>query len=56
LGEGEPGPHLARAEATRVPSFVLIRPTVWPLYTNVADRTDRRGRSDRTGQDDGPIA
>jgi len=25
-----------------VPSFVLIRPTVWPQCTNVTDRTDNR--------------
>ena len=31
---------------TRVPSFVLIRPTVWPQYTNLTDRQDRQ-RSDR---------
>jgi len=25
-----------------MPSFILIRPTVWPQYTNVSDRqTDR---------------
>jgi len=30
-----------------VPSFILIRLTVWPQYTNVTDRT---------GQDNGPIA
>jgi len=38
-----------------MPSFILIHPTVWPQYTNVADRqtdrqTDRTGQ-DRTGQD-----
>jgi len=26
---------------TSVPSGILIRPTVWPQYTNVTDRTDR---------------
>ena len=25
---------------TRMPSFILIRTTVWPQYTNVTDRTD----------------
>jgi len=30
-----PGPR-----PTCVPSFILIRPTVWPQYTNVTDRTD----------------
>ena len=32
---------------TCVPSFILIRLTVWPQCTNVADRQDR---TDRTGQ------
>ena len=36
---------------TGVLSFILIRPTVWPQYTNVTDRTDRQ-----TGPDNGPIA
>jgi len=32
-----------------MPSFILIRPTVWPQYINVTDRqTDRQ---DKTGQD-----
>jgi len=31
-----------------MPSFILIRPTVWPKYTNVTDKRDR--------QDNGPIA
>ena len=31
---------------TCMPSFILIHPTVWPQYTNVADRTDNR----QTGQ------
>jgi len=31
-----------------MPSFILIRPTIWPQYTNVTDRqTDRQ-----TGQTD----
>ena len=28
----------------RMPSFILIHPTVWPQYTNVTDRQDRRDR------------
>jgi len=36
-----------------MPSFILIRPTVWPQYTNVTDRTDRQ--TDRTGEEDDPI-
>ena len=31
-----PGPRFT----TCMPSFILIRPTVWPQYTNVTDRTD----------------
>jgi len=31
-----PGPR-----RTCMPSFILVRPTVWPQYTNVTDRTDR---------------
>ena len=38
-----PGPR-----PTRMSSFILIRPTVWPRYTNV---TDRAGQTDS-----GPIA
>ena len=30
-----------------MPSFILIRPTVWPEYTNV---TDRNGQDKQTGQ------
>jgi len=30
-----------------MPSFMLIRPTIWPQYTNVTGRTGQ----DRTGQD-----
>jgi len=33
-----------------VPSFILIRPIVWPQYANVTDRQDRQ-----TEQDNGPI-
>jgi len=32
-----PGPR-----PTRMPSFILTRPTVWPQYTNVTDTTDRQ--------------
>jgi len=34
---------------TCVPSFVLIRPTVWPQCTNVTDRQDRQ-RTDSIGR------
>jgi len=38
-----------------MPSFILIRPTVWPQYTNVTDRQrGQTGQTDRT--DNGPIA
>jgi len=37
---------------TCMPSFILIRPTVWPQCTNVTDRTDRTDRQ----TDNGPIA
>jgi len=41
-----PGPR-----PTCTPSFVLIRPTVWPQCTNVTDRqTDRQTGQDRTVQ------
>jgi len=38
---------------TCMPSFILIRPTVWPQYTNVTDRqTDRQpDRQDRQRSD-----
>jgi len=43
-----PGPR-----PTRMPSFILIHPTIWPQYTNVTDRqtghTDRQ-RSDSIGR------
>jgi len=32
-----------------MPSFILIRPTVWPQYTNITDRTDRQ-RIDSIGR------
>jgi len=41
-----PGPR-----PTCVPSFILIRPTVWPQYTNVTVRTGQAGQTDN-----GPIA
>ena len=42
-----PGPR-----PTCAPSFILIRPTVWPQYTNVTDRTDKQTgqRSDSIGR------
>jgi len=32
-----------------MPSFILIRQTVWPQYTNITDRT---GQTGQTGQTD----
>ena len=34
-----------------MPSFVLIRRTVWPQCTNVTDRQDRTGQTDRQRTD-----
>jgi len=67
--EGQRGPHRTRSclgqdlapsntmwpgpRPTCMPSFISIRPTVWPQYTNVRDRqTDRtdRQRSDSIGR------
>ena len=55
MGEGELGPHLTMWPGPRhtcMPSFVLIRPTVWPQYTNVTDRTDRQTEQDRQDRTD----
>jgi len=41
-----PGPRL-----TCMPSFILIRPTVWPECTNVTDRQDRQDRTARQRSD-----
>jgi len=40
--EGKLGPHLTLwpgPRPTRMPSFILIRTTVWSQYTNVTERT-----------------
>jgi len=48
------GPHLTQTRLGSglppycMPSFIVIRPTVWPQYTNVTDRTDRQ-RTDSIG-------
>jgi len=34
-----------------LPSFILIRPTVWPQCTNVTDRTGQTDRQDRQQSD-----
>jgi len=42
-GAGSPSNTMWPAQrSTSVPSFILIRPTVWQQCTNVADRTDRQ--------------
>jgi len=54
FGGGELDPHLTqcgqgRGLLARMPSFISIHLTVWPQYTNVADRQDRQTeRTDRT--------
>jgi len=46
-----------RSSPTRMPIFKLIRPTVWPQYTNVTDRQDRTWQDRQTNiQHDSPIA
>ena len=48
-GAGSPfNTMLLGPRPTFMPSFIFIRPTVWPQYTNVTDKTDR--------QDNCPIA
>ena len=52
MGERELGPHLTQRVGPRpncMPSFILIRPTVWPQYNIVTHRqTDRQtGQTDR---------
>ena len=52
-GRGGGSPSNTGPRPTCTPSFILIRPTVWPQYTNVTDRTDRqtyRQRSDSIGR------
>jgi len=51
LGEGELSPHLTQCgqgqvlppSLTCVPSFILIRPTVWPQCTNITHRQTDNG-------------
>ena len=59
VGEGELGRHITCvdwAEAyVRTRWLILIHPTIWPQYTNVADmqtdrHTDRRQRSRSLGR------
>jgi len=41
---------------TSTPSFILIRPTVWPQCINVTQRqTDRKDRRGQTGQDNSTV-
>jgi len=48
-GRGFPSNTLwpGRPMPMSVPSFIWIRPTVWPQYTNVTDRTERLKGQDR---------
>jgi len=50
FGEGELGPlrNMASDESYLHVKFHLIRPTVWPQYTNVTDKTGQN-RQNRTG-------
>jgi len=55
LGEGELSPHLTQCGQGRghtcTSSFIWIRPTVWPQYTNVTDIQVRTGqRTDSIGR------
>ena len=44
-GDGSPSNTMSPGLGpTSMPSFILIHPTVWPQYTNVTDRQDRRDR------------
>jgi len=44
-GAAESPSNVAETRPTSMPSFILIHPTFWPLYTNV-----------KTGEDNGAIA
>jgi len=49
LSVGELGPHLTQCRLDRgLPSGILIRPTVWPQFTNVTDRQERSRTIGRT--------
>ena len=52
FGDWELGPHLTQCghgpSPTCMPSFILIRPTVWPECTNVTDRTGQTGQTDQS--------
>jgi len=61
FGGGELGHHLTQCDQAEgrglpasgcMPSFILIRPTVWPQCTNITDRQDRqdRQRTDSIGR------
>jgi len=53
LGEGEVGLHLTvwpGPRPTCMPSFVLIRPTVWPQYTNVTQTSQTAQGTDSIGR------
>jgi len=49
-GAGSPSNTLSpQPRPTCMPSFILIRPTVWPQCTNVTDRTHRTVQSTDNG-------
>ena len=49
-GAGSPSNMMwPRPRPTSVPRGILIHPTVWPQYTNVADRQDKRINSTDNG-------
>jgi len=54
LWGGDLGPHLTQCGQGRgyMLSFIWIRPTIWPQYTNETGQTDRqdRQRSDSIGR------
>jgi len=52
-GAGSPSNTMWGPRPTCMPNFILIRPTVWPQYTNFTDRqTDRQtDRADRQRSD-----
>jgi len=48
MGAGSPSNTMwPELRPTCVPSFILTRPTVWPQYTNVTDRTGQDRQTDR---------
>jgi len=51
-GAGSPSETMwSGPRPTCMPSFILIRPTVWPQCTNVTDRTEQTGQTDKQRSD-----